>query len=478
MSWAWQNRDQIGHLLVSHLYLALVPVVFGIIVAIPVGIMCVRWRWTWPPILSLTSIFYALPSLALYLVLIAYTGLTDWTVIIPLTLFSLSVLIPNVVDGLRSVPQPVQQAAVAMGFGRLRQTIQVELPLAVPIIIAGLRVATVSSISLVSVGQLIGIGGLGYFFTDGEQRDFSTEIYVGLVLIILLALLFDGLLVLARRWLTPWEAGRAPRGERRRAVTVTLGGSAAGLTGGPRAPRGPCRRRRRPRRRRGTRMSYFSDAWQWLISSQNWHGSNGIPERLAQHLEYTAIALAIALVIAIPVGLAMGHLRRGGFVVVTVANFGRALPTLGLVVLVFVLTAGSAAAWLVPLAALAIPPMLVNTYEGVLGVDRELTDAARGMGMTEWQILRKVEIPVALPLILLGIRTSAIQVVATATIAAYIGLGGLGRYIIDGLARNEYNVVAGGAAVIVLLALAVQGLFMLLAIVIVPVGLRRQAQAS
>lgn len=225
-------------------------------------------------------------------------------------------------------------------------------------------------------------------------------------------------------------------------------------------------------------MSYFSDAWQWLISSQNWHGSNGIPERLAQHLEYTAIALAIALVIAIPVGLAMGHLRRGGFVVVTVANFGRALPTLGLVVLVFVLTAGSAAAWLVPLAALAIPPMLVNTYEGVLQVDRELTDAARGMGMTEWQILRKVEIPVALPLILLGIRTSAIQVVATATIAAYIGLGGLGRYIIDGLARNEYNVVAGGAAVIVLLALAVQGLFMLLAIVIVPVGLRRQAQAS
>jgi osmoprotectant transport system permease protein len=165
-------------------------------------------------------------------VLIAYTGLTDWTVIIPLTLFSLSVLIPNVVDGLRSVPQPVQQAAVAMGFGRLRQTIQVELPLAVPIIIAGLRVATVSSISLVSVGQLIGIGGLGYLFTDGEQRDFSTEIYVGLVLIILLALIFDGLLVLARRWLTPWEAGRTSRGERRRAVTVTLGGSNAGIKGG------------------------------------------------------------------------------------------------------------------------------------------------------------------------------------------------------------------------------------------------------
>ena len=225
-------------------------------------------------------------------------------------------------------------------------------------------------------------------------------------------------------------------------------------------------------------MSYFSTAWDWLISSQNWQGSNGIPERLAQHLEYTGLALIIALVIAIPAGLAMGHLRRGGFAVVTIANFGRALPTLGLLVLIFVLTSGSVASWLVPLAALAIPPMLVNTYEGVLGVDRELTDAARGMGMTEWQILRKVEIPVALPLILLGVRTSAIQVVATATIAAYIGLGGLGRYIIDGLARSEYNVVAGGAAIIVLLALAVQGLFMLLGVLIVPVGLRKQAQTS
>ncbi|HEY3952858.1 MAG TPA: ABC transporter permease [Streptosporangiaceae bacterium] len=235
MTWAWQNRDLVGHYLGQNLYVALLPVLFGIIVAVPVGIICVRYKWTWPPILSLTSIFYALPSLALYTVLIAYTGLTDWTVIIPLTLFSLSVLIPNVVDGLRSVPPPVQQAAVAMGFGSLRRTVQVELPLAVPIIIAGLRVATVSSISLVSVGQLIGIGGLGYFFTDGEQRDFTTEIYVGLVLIIVLALILDGLLVLARRWLTPWEPRRS-RQERRRGATVELQGPTSvapvGLHGG------------------------------------------------------------------------------------------------------------------------------------------------------------------------------------------------------------------------------------------------------
>ena len=226
MSWAWANRDQIAHILVSHLYLAFMPVLFGIVVSIPVGIMCVRYRWTWPPILSLTSIFYALPSLALYLVLIDYTGLTDWTVIIPLTLFSLSVLIPSVVDGLRSVPQPVRQAATAMGFGALRQTLRVELPLAIPIIIAGLRVATVSSISLVSVGQLIGIGGLGYFFTDGEQRDFTTEIYVALILIVILAFIADGLLVLARWWLTPWERGRSAR-DRRRVFSAAFHGSRA-----------------------------------------------------------------------------------------------------------------------------------------------------------------------------------------------------------------------------------------------------------
>jgi len=225
-------------------------------------------------------------------------------------------------------------------------------------------------------------------------------------------------------------------------------------------------------------MSYFQIAWQWLTSSQQWHGSDGIPERLVQHLEYTGIALAIAAVIALPIGLAMGHARRGGFAVVSVANFGRALPTLGLLVLIFVLTSGSPASWLVPLAALAIPPILVNTYEGVLGVDPELTDAARGMGMTEWQILRKVEIPVAIPLVLLGLRIAAIQVVATATIAAYIGLGGLGRYIIDGLASNQYNVVAGGAALVVLLALAVQAVFVLIRRLVVPAGLRHQARPS
>jgi osmoprotectant transport system permease protein len=158
-------------------------------------------------VLSAANVIYALPSLALFVALIDYTGLSDITVIIPLTLFSLVVILPNVVDGLRSVPDDVRQAATAMGFGPLRRLAQVELPLAAPVIIAGTRVATVSSISLVSVGQLIGVGGLGYLFTDGLDRDFPTEIYVGLILIIVLALACDLLLVLARRLLTPWQRG-------------------------------------------------------------------------------------------------------------------------------------------------------------------------------------------------------------------------------------------------------------------------------
>ena len=204
MSWPlfWQYT-------LANLLLGVLPAVLGLAVALPVGLACVRWRWVYPPVLSITSVLYALPSIALFVVLIDYTGLSETTVIIPLTLFSLVVILPNVVDGLRSVPDDVRQAATAMGFGPLRRLAQVELPLAGPVIIAGTRVATVSSISLVSVGQLIGIGGLGYLFTDGLDRDFPTEIYVGLVLVIVLALACDLLLVLARRLLTPWR-GSAP----------------------------------------------------------------------------------------------------------------------------------------------------------------------------------------------------------------------------------------------------------------------------
>jgi osmoprotectant transport system permease protein len=225
-------------------------------------------------------------------------------------------------------------------------------------------------------------------------------------------------------------------------------------------------------------MSFLTFAVDWLKSPQQWSGPNGIPVRVLEHLGYTVASLLLAAAIALPIGLIIGHFNRGGFAVINTANVWRAIPTLGLLILMVVLLGFSALTWLIPLAVLAIPPILVNTYEGVAGVDPDLKDAARGMGMSQWQVLWKVELPVAIPLIMLGLRTAAIFVVATATIAAEIGLGGLGRYIIDGLASNNYGEVAGGAAVIVVLALVVQVVFVGLRRLVVPAGLREQTRAS
>ena len=225
-------------------------------------------------------------------------------------------------------------------------------------------------------------------------------------------------------------------------------------------------------------MSFLSFAWDWLKQPQQWHGPDGIPIRILEQLGYTALSLVIAALIAIPVGILIGHTGRGALFAVNLANAGRAIPTLGLLVLLAVTLGFSPLAWLVPLVVLGIPPILVNAYEGVAGVDPGLKDAARGMGMTPWQQIRKVEVPVAMPLIVLGLRTGAIFVVATATIAAYIGLGGLGRYIIDGLATENYGEVAGGAALVVVLALAVQAFFTGVRRLAVPAGVRQQGRPS
>jgi osmoprotectant transport system permease protein len=199
------NWSQFWQYAAANAFLGILPAVIGLAIAVPLGVACVRWRWLYGPVLTATSIIYAIPSLALFVVLIAYTGLSNATVIIPLTLFSLCVLVPNVVDGLRSVQEPVRQAATAMGFGTWRRLIRVELPVAIPIVIAGLRIAAVSSISLASVGALIGVNSLGYFFIDGLQRNFNEEIYAAIAGVIVLALACDLLLVGARWLLTPWS---------------------------------------------------------------------------------------------------------------------------------------------------------------------------------------------------------------------------------------------------------------------------------
>lgn len=210
IDWGWigEHTDSLGDHALIHIRLALLPVLFGLIISLPLGVLCRRWRWLFPPVLTVANILYAIPSLALYMVFVQYTGLTEATVMIPLTLYSLSVLVPNVVDGLGSVSEPVRQAATAMGFGPLRRLLQVELPIAVPIVIAGTRVAAVSSISLVAVGQLIGQGGLGYDILRGYQLTFQTQMIAASVLIVALALVTDAVLVVVQRLLTPWARAR------------------------------------------------------------------------------------------------------------------------------------------------------------------------------------------------------------------------------------------------------------------------------
>ena len=212
--------------------------------------------------------------------------------------------------------------------------------------------------------------------------------------------------------------------------------------------------------------AFFSD-------SAHWHGYDGIPTRIREHIQYSLIALAIAAAIGLPAGLLTGHTGRGGNSVAFIATAGRALPSFGLLVLMFVLLGLGLTPVMIPLVVLAIPPILVTTYEAVRSVDPSPVDAARGMGMAESRVLFQVELPVALPLILSGLRSAGIQIVSTATIAAYVSLGGLGRYIVDGLYQHDYEKVVGGATLVAGMALATLGLFWAVARATVSPGVRR-----
>ena len=210
----------------------------------------------------------------------------------------------------------------------------------------------------------------------------------------------------------------------------------------------------------------------WFADGSHWHGVDGLPHRLSEHVALSAIALAIACLVTVPVGAILGHLGRGGLFALNVANVGRAIPSLAILVVAVPLVGIGARPAYVALIALAIPPILTNTYVAVREVDREVTDAARGMGMTGMQILTRVELPLAVPLILAGIRTSTFQVIATATLAAEVAAGGLGRYIVDGFAVRDETEVFAGALVVVVLALAVEALMAGVQRLLVPAALR------
>lgn len=210
----------------------------------------------------------------------------------------------------------------------------------------------------------------------------------------------------------------------------------------------------------------------WFADPSHWTGPAGVPARLLEHLFYTGLTLLIAVVIAVPVGAAVGRTGRGGFLVIGVANWLRSLPDLGLLILLVLLVGLGLFPVTVALLVLAVPPLLAGTYAGVSNVDRSVVDAARGVGMRERDVLLQVELPNALPLLLGGLRAAALQVIATAAIAAYVSYGGLGRYIIDGRAQHDYTQMAAGALLIAALALLVEGVLAGVQRLVVSPGLR------
>jgi osmoprotectant transport system permease protein len=200
-------------------------------------------------------------------------------------------------------------------------------------------------------------------------------------------------------------------------------------------------------------MDFLQKALSFIFTAANWVGPAGLGARIFEHLEYTAVAVLFSALVAIPIGMAIGHSGKGTFLVVTGVNALRALPTLGVLLLGVLLWGLGLVPPTVALMLLGIPPLLAGTYAGIANVDRSVVDAARSMGMTESRILFRVEVPNARPLILGGLRTATLQIVATATVAAYASLGGLGRYLIDGIKVRQFYLALVGALMVTALAL-------------------------
>ncbi len=206
-------------------------------------------------------------------------------------------------------------------------------------------------------------------------------------------------------------------------------------------------------------MELISETLAWVSDPQHWQGSNGIPVRVLQHIYLSTASLLAGLAVALPLGLAIGHTRRFETIVVAVANLGRAVPSLALLLIFLPFVGIGDPLIIIALTLLSIPPILVNTAVGIREVDAELVEAGRGMGMSELGLIRRVEVPVALPVILAGMRVAAVQVVATATLGAVVAGGGLGRYLIDGFALQDRARLIVGAVLVAVLAIVTERTF-------------------
>src|SRR5579864_448555 len=230
-------------------------------------------------------------------------------------------------------------------------------------------------------------------------------------------------------------------------------------------------------------MDFLNAVAAWLVSPDHWNGSNGIPNRLAEHLLISGVTAVAAVLIALPLGVIFGHTGRGGFLAINVANVGRAMPSLALLALMLPLALSlklGLGFWptFIALVPLGIPPVLTNSFVAVREVDRDVIEAARGMGLRERQVLSQVELPLAAPLIIAGIRNSAVAIVATATLGALVAGGGLGRYIVDGIALQEYPRLFVGALLVALLSIAVEVVFGAFERLTVSQGLRQEERTD
>jgi len=225
-------------------------------------------------------------------------------------------------------------------------------------------------------------------------------------------------------------------------------------------------------------MNIVTQTATWLSDPIHWSGPNGIPVRLFEHVIISGISLAIALVIALPIGLYIGHTGRHTNFAVNSANLWRALPSLAVIAIVLPLTTAldpqlgfKVYPTVLAMVVLAVPPILVNAYAGLAGVDRDILEAARGQGMSAPQILGRVELPLAVPVIATGIRSATIQVVATATLGAVFGFGGLGRYLVDGISQNDTGQIMGGVVLVAVLVVIAELLIALIQRALTPRGL-------
>jgi len=205
-------------------------------------------------------------------------------------------------------------------------------------------------------------------------------------------------------------------------------------------------------------MDLLGQAVTWLADPSHWAGSNGVPVRLVEHVTLSGLTVVVGVAVALPLGLAIGHTGRGALLAVNVANLGRAIPSYALLLVLFPVFGLGFATAFPALLLLTLPPILTNTYIGIREVDRDMVDAGRGMGMGSLQILARVEVPIALPFIVAGVRTAAVQVVATATLAALVAGGGLGRYIVDGFALQDDGQLLAGGLLVAGLAIATERL--------------------